>query len=116
MRRLSHEIPGTSVSFDTETTGLKAYAKGAKIVFMMFRWDDPETGEPQSIGFPWEFPTSDFYPHIKELTPYVLDALYASDLSGHNLAFDMLFVAATLENCDINRLAPKGMYDTWHMA
>jgi len=116
MRLLSNEIPGTIVSFDTETTGLKPYAKGAKIVFMMFRWDDPETGEPCSIGFPWDFPTSDLYPFIDELTPYVLGALYASVQAGHNLTFDQLFVAATLRGCDINRLAPQGLYDTWHMA
>jgi hypothetical protein len=115
MRQLSGN-PGTLVSFDTETTGLKAYAKGAKIVFMMFRWDDPLTGEPCSIGFPWDFPTSDLYPYIEELTPYVLEALYASELAGHNLQFDLKFVAATLKGCDINRLAPQGKWDTWHMA
>jgi hypothetical protein len=104
------------VSFDTETTGLKAYAKGQKIVFMMFRWDDPETGDPVSIGFPWDFPESDLVNYVDELTPYVLNALYASKLAGHNLTFDMLFVAGTLKGCDINKLAPNGLWDTWHMA
>jgi DNA polymerase I-like protein with 3'-5' exonuclease and polymerase domains len=116
MHHLSHVIPGTTVSFDTETNGLKAYAKGAKIVFMMFRWDDPATGEPQSIGFPWDFPTSELAPYVGKLTPWILEALYASDLAGHNISFDALFVAATLKGCDINRLAPKCKYDTWHMA
>jgi hypothetical protein len=116
MLHLAEDVPSTVVSFDTETTGLKAYAKGQKIVFMMFRWDDPETGDPRSIGFPWDFPESDLVNYVVELTPYVLNALYASVLAGHNLTFDMLFVAGTLKGCDINRLAPRGLYDTWHMA
>ena len=116
MLHLAEDIPGTVVSFDTETTGLKAYAKGQKIVFMMFRWDDPETGEPRSIGFPWDFPESDLANCVDDLTPYVLNALYASTLAGHNITFDAKFVAATLKGCDINRLAPNCKYDTWHMA
>jgi DNA polymerase I-like protein with 3'-5' exonuclease and polymerase domains len=116
MLHLSDDIPGTLVSFDTETTGLKAYAKGQKIVFMMFRWDDPDTGEPRSIGFPWDFPESDLANCVDDLTPYVLNALYASTLAGHNITFDAKFVAATLKGCDINKLAPNCKYDTWHMA
>lgn len=116
MLHLAQDIPGTDISFDTETTGLKPYAKGSKIVFMMFRWDDPDTGEPRSIGFPWDYAESELAPYIAELTPYILEALYASNIAGHNLTFDMLFVAATLKGCDINRLAPKGLWDTWHMA
>lgn len=110
------EHPGIEVAFDTETTGLKQFAKGQKVVFIMFRWNDPETGEPQSLGFPWDYPESELAPYIDELTPYVLEALYACWIAGHNVGFDALWPAATFKGCDINRLAPRIKWDTWHMA
>jgi DNA polymerase I-like protein with 3'-5' exonuclease and polymerase domains/uracil-DNA glycosylase len=116
MYYLYHEHPGTLVTFDTETTGLKAFGQGQKIVFMMFRWDDPDTGEPMSIGFPWDYPESPLFDCVDELTPYVLKALYASDLCGHNLTFDALFTCGTLKGCDVDRLAPQCKHDTWHMS
>jgi hypothetical protein len=122
--------PETLVAFDTETNGLKQFTKKSRIVFMMFRWVDPETNSPMSIGFPWNYPESPLYSYVEELTPWVLEGLGASYLCGHNLAFDLLWVAATLGAFDgetdeqrrnrttaiINILAPRGIYDTWHMA
>jgi len=105
---------GTTVAFDTETTGLKQYATGQKIVLMMFRWEDEE-GNPKAIGFPWDYETSPIKPHLARLSPVVLEALYSSKLIGHNLTFDMLFVHGTVAGADIDRLAQAMDSDTWHM-
>ena len=122
--------PDTLVAFDTETNGLKQFTKNSRIVFMMFRWTDPDTGNPMSVGFPWNYPESKLQPFIDELTPWILAGLGASYICGHNLVFDLLWVAATLGAYDgegaeekrtrttkiMDILAPRGIYDTWHMA
>ena len=107
------EHPRT-VCYDTETTGLKAW-HGHKIVFMMFRWVD-DSGNPQSIGFPWDYETSPLKDQIGDLAPFVLEALYRSHVVGHNITFDVLFTAATVPGADLNRLADAAKWDTWHMA
>jgi len=107
--------PGTTVTYDTETTGLKPWAADAAIVFMMLRWDDAQ-GNPVSIGFPWNFSTSGVQPHIGRLAPVVLRALYASKLSGHNLAFDILFTYGTVPGTDLHQLTAAMACDSWHMA
>ncbi len=142
-------------SFDTETTGLKPWAhfkrvrsdkvirsdddgKRPAIVFMMFRWTNPETGEPESIGFPWEYDESPLIDHLEELVPYVLTFLSTAEIAGHNLVFDELFTVATVGRREneyepfledgswneaflwlherINMLADAASFDTWHMA
>jgi len=108
------EHPGTTVCYDTETTGLRPWL-GHKIVFMMFRWVD-DKGAPHSIGFPWDYDTSPLKSCIGELSPVVLEALYASNVGGHNITFDVLFTAATVLGADLNRLADAAQWDTWHMA
>lgn len=107
--------PGKTVCYDTETTGLKAYAPGAAVVFLMFRWDGDD-GHPRSIGFPWDYPQSPLAGSINELAPHVLEALYASKLVGHNLTFDILFSAANIPGANLDRLASSMKADTWHMA
>lgn len=107
--------PGQLVCYDTETTGLKPWGVGQSIVFMMFRWDD-EHGNPRSIGFPWDYDGSSLRPYIKELAPHILEAMYASKLIGHNLTFDILFTVANVPGCDLNKLCPQAVFDTWHMA
>lgn len=104
----------TRVSFDTETTGLRPFDKGAKIVSVMLRWS--RNGEPRSIGFMWDFKDSPMEHHIDELTPYLLNALYASKLCGHNLTFDILFVFGTLKGVSLERLTDAMRSDTWHQA
>jgi len=156
------------VAYDTETTGLKPWSffrhvraatksdatsaiadnpededlietsKPPAIVFMMFRWTNPETGKPESIGFPWDYPTSDLLPHLNTISPYVIRLLALADIVGHNYTFDALFTIATVGrreneyvpfNSDgtwnenwlclqdrINLIAEKGKWDTWHMA
>ena len=106
--------PGTIVTYDTETTGLKPFLDGAKIVFMMFRWVDGD-GKPQSIGFPWDYEGSPLKNSIETLSVPVLNALYASRLQGHNLAFDVLFTYGTIPGADLNRLCKAMHSDTWHM-
>lgn len=109
-----------------------------RIVFMMFRWDNPETGEPESIGFPWDFSTSEIQPHMDDLAPYIIYLLSVADVTGHNLTFDELFTIATVGrkenehipfNADgswnqtwldlqnkINLMCQAAKWDTWHMA
>ena len=108
--------PGTLVAFDTETTGLKPWL-GDRIVFMMFRWEDKQ-GNPRSIGFPWDYPESELIGHIAELWPVILKALSASIVVGHNITFDLQFVAAngSLNDRQVEQLVDAGRYDTWHMA
>lgn len=111
-----HELsanPGTVVDFDVETTGLRPWAPGARIVFMMLRWDSPG-GEPRSIGFPWDFEESRLKPHLARLAPQLLAALYASKIYGFNLSFDLLFATASLEGADLDRLADSYAGDLWH--
>jgi DNA polymerase I-like protein with 3'-5' exonuclease and polymerase domains len=87
--------PGMVVCFDTETTGLKPLAVDAAIVAMMFRWTNPSSGEPRSLGFPWNFRSSHYdnkiVDHIDWLSPLVLDALSCSKLVAHNATFDFLY-------------------------
>lgn len=111
---------------------------GHKIVFMMFRWENPETGKPESIGFPWDYDTSEIRKHMDEISPLVITLLSLAATTGHNLTFDELFTIVTVGrkeneyepfNSDgswneswlmlqerINLLAQAARYDTWHMA
>lgn len=151
LAKLIEDHPGLIVCYDTETTGLKALpyvkrlsaadeitASEPKIVFMMFRWINPETDQPESMGFPWDYPTSKLYQNVDRLAPYVIEVLTTAQVLGHNITFDVLFTAATVAkkqgqwrpfledgtwNQDwidymdrINRLASAAKYDSWHMA
>ena len=107
--------PGTLTSYDTETNGVRPWAVDAAIVFMMFRWTD-EDGNPKSIGFPWNYPNSPLINYLPELAPLVLEALYASDLIGHNITFDVLFTYANVPGANLVKLANAAKWDTWHMA
>lgn len=135
------EYPGILLCYDTETTGLRPWAKDAAVVSMMFRWEDPATGEPRSIGFPWDFGPTQEHPewrespmrkHMARLKPLIWKVLTRSTLIGHNLTFDMLYTFAThwrdcltgWEDTEYNawrdrqltRLADACKFDTWHMA
>jgi len=119
------EHPGTEVTFDTETSGLKPWGwKMIKkqlldvrqgVVFKMFRWVDDQ-GQPQSIGFPWDYPESPLLGHLDELRPYVLEVFRVSNVVGHNLTFDALFEMADLGPDSIDVIAPSMKFDTWHEA
>ena len=144
IEHLLHELlrhPGILLCYDTETTGLRGLAPGAAIVSMMFRWTDPATGEPRSLGFPWDYgptkenpdweesPIRQYIPRLKLL---VWKVLTQSTLLGHNLTFDMLYTFFTFwgkklkgwDDPEFNRrrdswlvaLADASQYDTWHMA
>jgi len=133
--------PGIHLCYDTETTGLRGLAKNAAIVAMMFRWTDPATGKPRSIGFPWDYGPTAEHPdweesplreHIPRLKLLVWQVLTQSTLIGHNLTFDMLYTYFTFWGAKLtgwddpafNRrrdswlvaLADACKYDTWHMA
>ena len=113
------EMPKLTLCYDTETTGVRPWASDAAIVFMMFRWTDPETGQPDSLGFPWNYEGLDFHNRIQDcipdLTPLVLEVLYRHDIVGHNITFDVLYTYANLEGADLDRLANAAKWDTWHM-
>jgi uracil-DNA glycosylase len=109
-----------------------------RIVFMMFRWVNPETGKPESIGFPWDYPESEIKPYLADIAPHVISVLASAEISGHNLTFDELFTIATVGRRErenepfnpdgswnenwlllqdrINLLAQQAKWDTWHMA
>lgn len=134
------KTPGITVTYDTETTGLKPWAPDAAIVFMMFRWIDPVTKKPRSIGFPWDYESLEkehpnrVRPHLQRLAPLVLKVLSVSKLGGHNLTFDVLYTFGTIQKLwlgkttqadpDYHRklnqilcsIADAACYDTWHMA
>lgn len=135
------EHPDILLCYDSETTGLRPWAKDAAVVSMMFRWTDPATGEPRSLGFPWDFgptkdnphwPLSPLREHMARLKPLIWKVLTRSTLIGHNLTFDMLYTFAThwrdsltgWEDTEYNawrdrqatRLADACKFDTWHMA
>lgn len=130
--------PGLRVSYDTETTGLRPLAEDAAIVSMMFRWEDPATGEPQSLGFPWNFQSRHYdnqvFPARGRLTPLVLQVLTQSELVCHNATFDFLYSYFNLKQANLKGLRPGTreynlqadanlcaladafIWDTWHMA
>ncbi len=133
--------PGMLVCYDTETTGVKPWSFNKAcvasqtrpaIVSLMFRWKDPTSGRPRSIGFPWDYVQSPMLAHIPRLAPLVLEALQCSKLVGHNLTFDVLYTFATFyrnwlkgwDSPDFNRrrdswlcaLADAAHIDTWHAA
>ena len=105
---------GLSVVYDTETTGLLPFTKGAKIVFAMLRYKLPD-GQPMAIAFPWDYPESPLAAHLKELTPHLLAALYRSRLCGHNLSFDVLFTYGTIPGVNLERLTHAMDCDTLHL-
>ena len=132
---------GIRLTYDTETTGVRPWAPDAAIVSIMLRWTDPETGQPDSIGFPWDYQATDKYPDYETspLLPYIEELKYPlwqlltqSDLVGHNITFDMLYTYATFWRKSLfgwsdtkrNRkrdrvmcaLADASRWDTWHMA
>jgi uracil-DNA glycosylase family 4 len=124
---ISH--PGTILTFDTETTGLRPFL-GEKIVFMMFRWQD-ETG-PRALGWPWDyrrsfkpedsspewkFAESPMLPYLERLAPKILKAVAASKARGHNLTFDLMFLIGSVPGGVqmLNELCDAWYQDTWHM-
>ncbi len=127
---LIEEYPGLVVCYDTETTGLRPWQLESvtavpgetvltpppKIVFMMFRWTNPETKQPESIGFPWDYDESLIQPYVNELSPYVIRVLTTAVVVGHNITFDVLFTVATVPGAPLDAIADRAMFDTWHMA
>jgi DNA polymerase I-like protein with 3'-5' exonuclease and polymerase domains/uracil-DNA glycosylase len=112
-------LPPLPLCYDTETTGVRPWADDAAIVSMMFRWKDPKTGKPKSIGFPWNYIGLDFHNKVRDaiprLTPLVLAVLYRHMLMGHNLTFDVLYTFANLVGADLDKLCDAMKWDTWHM-
>lgn len=107
------EHPAVRLTFDTETSGLKQYSKKQTVVYMMFRWD--ENGAKRTIGFPWDYEGSPMKPYLNELSEYILRAVYANKLCGHNLTFDMLWLHATMPGANLDKLANAMDVDTMHM-
>jgi DNA polymerase I-like protein with 3'-5' exonuclease and polymerase domains len=105
---------GLSVTYDTETTGLLMFAKGAKIVFVMLRYRLPD-GQPVALAFPWDYEESPLLPHLARLAPHLLEALYRSRVNGHNLSFDALFTYATVPGADLEKLTNAMDCDTLHL-
>jgi DNA polymerase I-like protein with 3'-5' exonuclease and polymerase domains len=112
-------LPRLDLCYDTETTGVRPWADDAAIVSMMFRWKDPATGDPKSLGFPWNYEGLDFYNAVRDaiprLAPLVLAVLYKHKLLGHNLPFDVLYSFANIPGADLNKLGEAMAHDTWHM-
>lgn len=129
---------GSAIKADEQDEDEIIRSGDPRIVFMMFRWTDPQTGQPQSIGFPWDYETSEVRPCLDQISPYIIRLLATAQVVGHNLTFDELFTIATVGrqeneyepfNADgtwnktwlmlqerINLLAEAARWDTWHMA
>lgn len=97
LRELLALPAGLPLCYDTETTGLRPWISTAAIVSMMFRWVDPETKEPRSLGFPWDFKQSPLYDHVDRLKPLIWKVLTRSTLIGHHLTFDVLYTYGVFE-------------------
>lgn len=132
------EHPGLLVCYDTETKGLKPLAERSGIVSMMFRWEDPVSGKPKSLGFPWDFRSTHYtnrvVDHIPRLAPLVLQVLKTCRIVAHNATFDMLYTLFNVPNAELDALEPgtpeynraidehicamasSFEFDTWHMA
>ena len=105
---------GISLTYDTETTGLLAFASSARIVFMMFRYNLPD-GTPMALAFPWDYDDSPLKPHLVRLAPRVLATLYRTKLCGHNLGFDIIYTYATVQDADLHKLTTAMDCDTRHL-
>lgn len=132
------EHPRLLVCYDTETTGLKPLADNAAIVSMMFRWTDPRSGKPKSLGFPWNFRSRHYdnkvVDYIADLAPLVVRVLTECVIVCHNATFDFLYSFFNLPNAGLAGLLPGTReynlehdrqlcamadafrWDTWHMA
>ena len=127
---LQHE--GILLAYDTETTGLRQWAPDAAIVSIMFRWTDPETGDPRSLGFPWQTKAFEMWRYIPRLKWKIWEVLCNSTLIGHNLTFDVLYTYATFfkghltgwddyeknlnRDSHLTAFTQAAKYDTWHMS
>ncbi len=129
---------GSAIKESDEQEDEVVVSGDARIVFMMFRWVNPETNQPESIGFPWDYDTSEIRPFLNDIAPYVLRVLALAQVAGHNLTFDELFTIATVGKREgeynpfnpdgtwnedwlalqerINLLCDSARWDTWHMA
>ena len=105
---------GISLTYDTETTGLLAFASSAKIVFMMLRYNLPD-GTPMALAFPWDYEGSPLKPHLARLATRVLATLCRTKLCGHNLGFDILYTYATVPDADLHKLTSAMDCDTRHL-
>ena len=121
------------MAYDTETTGLRPWASTARIVSMMFRWADPETGNSRSLGFPWD---AELSPVMREAMPRLRDKIWSvlcnSTLIGHNITFDVLYTYATFfkgfladwsdpqwnleRDASLTEFTDAAVFDTWHMS
>lgn len=134
-------VPGLLLSYDTETTGLRPWAATARVVSIMFRWCDPQTGNARSIGFPWQVEHSPVYKAIPRLRWKLWQVLCGTEagqrvLVGHNITFDVLYTYATFwrhyqedwltgwqdrernleRDAHLCALTRAAVFDTWHMA
>ena len=130
--------PGGAIKESDEQEDEITISEDPRIVFIMFRWVNPETGQPESIGFPWDYETSEIRPFLGDIAPYVLKVLALAQVAGHNLTFDELFTISTIGKKEgeyspfnpdgtwnenwlllqerINLLCEAARWDTWHMA
>jgi DNA polymerase I-like protein with 3'-5' exonuclease and polymerase domains/uracil-DNA glycosylase len=106
--------PGTVVSYDLETTGLRPFAPDAGIVFAMFRWQGQ--GGPLAVGFPWLYAGSPIGPaEAERIRPEWQRVLYIARLRGHHISFDLVYTFAQLPGTDLVRMTAALDADTRYM-
>ncbi len=104
---------GADVDYDVETTGLHAFNKTARLTTAMLRY--VKDSKPKVLIFPVEH--GPMIEHLPRVLPRLARVLHNSKLSGHNIAFDIVYSSARLRPyVDLWQLAAAVVDDTRLMA
>lgn len=114
IRELDAIPSGTDIDYDVETTGLHAFNKTARLTTAMIRYITAD-GQAKVLIFPVEH--GPMIEHLPRVLPRLARVLHECKLSGHNIAFDVVYTSARLRPyVDLWKLASAVADDTRLMA